>query len=105
VDEVHKLLGEFLKSAMLKVSHFEVEIAKLSKKLIGMRFNVGYLKSTTLKARDYVMHGECKLQVLDCEIDFLEKKICQFCVGCACINSCFLIFGIWSFGIWTFHLD
>lgn len=94
VDEVHKLLGEFLKKVMLKVSHFEVEIAKLSKKLIGMKLNVEYLKSTTLKAHDYVMHGKCKLEVLDREIDFLEKKICQFCVGCACFNFCFLIFGI-----------
>jgi len=105
VDEVYKILGEFFKNAMLKVSHFEVEITKLSKKLIGMKFNVEYLKSTTLKAHDYVMHGECKLQVLDHEIDFLEKKICQFCVWCVCFNSYFLIFSIWSFGIRTFCLD
>jgi len=29
VDEAHKLLGELLKSAMLKMSHLEVEKAKL----------------------------------------------------------------------------
>jgi hemerythrin len=43
VDEVHKLLGELLNSAMLKMSHLEVEKTKLSRKLIGMRFNVEYL--------------------------------------------------------------
>jgi hypothetical protein len=40
VDEVHKLFGELLKSAMLKVSHLEDEKTKFSKKLIGMKFNV-----------------------------------------------------------------
>ncbi len=89
VDEVHKLLGELLKNAMLKVSHLEVEKAKLSRKLIGVRFNVEYLKSIALKTEHYVLHGKCKLQVLDHEIIFLEKKICQFCVGCVCFNSCF----------------
>jgi hypothetical protein len=57
--------------------------------MIGMRFNVEYLKLTRLKAHDYVMHGECKLQLLDHEIYFLEKKICQFCVGYVCFNFFF----------------
>jgi len=94
MDGVHKLLGKLVKSAMLKVSHLEVEKAKLSRKPIGVRFNVEYLKSIALKTQDYVMHSKCKLQVLDGEINLLEKKICQFCVGCVCFNSCFLIFGI-----------
>jgi hypothetical protein len=66
MDEIHKLLGEFLKSAMLKMSHLEAVKAKLSKKLIGMKFNVEYLKSTALEMHDYVTHGECAFQVLDC---------------------------------------
>ncbi len=49
MDEVHKLLGELLNSAMLKMSHLEVEKAKLSRKLIGVRFNVEYLESIALK--------------------------------------------------------
>jgi hypothetical protein len=40
LDEVHKLLGELLKSAMFKVSHLEIEKTKLLEKLIGMKFNV-----------------------------------------------------------------
>jgi len=86
VDEIHKLLGELLKSAMLKMSHLEVVKAKLSKNLIGMKFNMEYLKSTTLEEHDYVTHGECGFQVLDREVDLLENKVCQFCIGCACFN-------------------
>jgi hypothetical protein len=55
VDEIHKLFDELLKNAMLKMSHLE---AILSKKLIGMKFNVEYLKSKTLEVHDYVTHGE-----------------------------------------------
>ncbi len=40
LDEVHKLLGELLKNAMLKVSHLETEKTKLLEKPIGMKFNV-----------------------------------------------------------------
>ncbi len=86
MDEIHNLLGELLKSAMLKMSHLEAMKTKLSKKLIGMKFNMEYLKSTTLKMHDYVTHGECEFQVLDREVDLLENKFCQFCVGCACFN-------------------
>jgi hypothetical protein len=50
VDEIHKLLGELLKSAMLKMSHLEAMKAKLSKRLIGMKFNVEYLKSIALES-------------------------------------------------------
>jgi len=71
---------------MLKMSHLEVVKAKFSEKLIGMKFNVEYLKSTTLKLHDYVTHGECEFQVLDHEIDLLENKVCQFCIRCACFN-------------------
>jgi hypothetical protein len=89
VDEIHKLLGELLKSAMLKMSHLEAVKAKLSKNLIGMKFNMEYLKSTTLEVHDYVTHGECKFQVLHHEIDLLENKVCQFCMGCACLTFFF----------------
>ncbi len=44
-------------------------------------------KISSIRMHDYVMHGKCKLQVLDHEIDLLENKVCQFCVGCACLNS------------------
>jgi hypothetical protein len=40
MDEVHKLLGELLIGAMLKVSHLKVEKVKLLEKLIGMKFDV-----------------------------------------------------------------
>ncbi len=86
VDEVHELLGELLNGAILKMSHLEAEKSKVLKKLISMKFNVQYLKSIALEVHDYVTHGECELQVLDCEIDFLETKICQFRVGCAYFN-------------------
>jgi hypothetical protein len=61
LDEVHKLLGELLKSAMLKVSHSETKKAKLLEKLIGMKFNVEYIKLAASEAQDYVTHGKFKL--------------------------------------------
>jgi hypothetical protein len=82
IDEVHKLLGELLKGAMLKVSHLEAKKVNM----IGMKFNMQYLKSTALEVHDYVTHGKCELQVLDCEINLSENKVFQFCVGCACFN-------------------
>jgi hypothetical protein len=36
LDEVHKLLGELFKSAMLKVSHLEAEKTKILEKLISI---------------------------------------------------------------------
>ncbi len=51
-----------------------------------MKFNVEYLKSIALEAHDYVTHGECGFQVLDREVDLLENKVCQFCIGCACFD-------------------
>ncbi len=65
MDEIHKLLGELVKNAMWKMSHLKAMKAKLLEKLIGMKFNVEYLKSTALKMHDYVTHGECKFQVLN----------------------------------------
>jgi hypothetical protein len=99
MDEIHKLLGEVLKSAMLKMSHLEVMKAKLSKKLFGMKFNMEYLKSTTLGMHDYVTHGECAFKVLDCELDLLENKVCEFCVGCVCFN---FVFFLMAFGALKF---
>lgn len=65
MDEIHKLLGELVKNAMWKMSHLKATKAKLLKKLIGMKFNVEYLKSTALEMHDYVTHGKCKFQVLN----------------------------------------
>jgi hypothetical protein len=39
------------------VSHLEAEKVNL----IGMKFNMQYLKSTTLEVHDYVTHGKCEL--------------------------------------------
>ncbi len=46
----------------------------------------------------YVTHGECKLQVLDREIDLLKNKVY---VGCACFNSLFLFFYFWHLELWS----
>jgi hypothetical protein len=43
VIKLHNLLGQLHKSAMLKVLHLEAEKATLSKKLIGLKFNMEYL--------------------------------------------------------------
>jgi hypothetical protein len=43
---------------MLKVLHLEAEKAKLSKKLIGLKFNMEYFKSTTLEAYDFISNCE-----------------------------------------------
>ncbi len=72
VIKLHDLLGQLHKTAMLKVLHLEVEKAKLSKKLIGLKFNMEYLKLIALEAYDFMINYECKLQVLNCEMHLLE---------------------------------
>jgi hypothetical protein len=80
VASMHSMLEELLKSMMLKVSHLKGEKAKLFKKLIGIKFNMEYLKSIVLEAQDSVTNVECKLQVLSCEMELLEQKVCGFWV-------------------------
>lgn len=58
VIELHDLLGQVHKSAMLKVLHLEAKKAKLFKKLIGLKFNMEYLQSTALEAYDFINNCE-----------------------------------------------
>ncbi len=62
---------------MLKVLHLEAEKAKLSKKLIGLKFNMEYFKSTTLEAYDFISNCEWKFQALNHEVHLLVQKVCQ----------------------------
>jgi hypothetical protein len=50
VNEVHKLVGEFLKSGMLKMSHFEVDIAKFSKNIDWNEIQCGIPKINNIKS-------------------------------------------------------
>ncbi len=86
---------------MWKMSHLKAMKAKLLEKLIGMKFNVEYLKSTALQMHDYVTHGKSSFESL---IDLLENKVCQFCVGVWVLTFFFKI-GIWNFGARMFCLD
>jgi hypothetical protein len=63
---------------MLKVSHLKGEKAKLSKKLIGIKFNMEYLKLATLEVQDSVISVECKLQALNHKMKLLEHKVHGF---------------------------
>jgi hypothetical protein len=74
------MLEELLKNMMLKVSHLKGEKAELFEKLIGIKFNMEYLKLVVLETQDSGTNVECKLQVLSCEMELLEQKVCGFWV-------------------------
>jgi len=59
---------------MLKVFHLKEEKVKLFERLIGIKYNMEYLKLMALKAQDIITNIECELQVLNHKIDLLEKK-------------------------------
>ncbi len=61
VIELHDLLGQLHKNTMLKVLHLEAKKAKLFKKLIGLKFNMEYLKLVALEAYDSIINCECEL--------------------------------------------
>jgi len=71
VIELHDLSGQVHKSAMLKVLHLEAEKAKLSKKLIGLKFNMEHLKLVALEVYDFITNYEWEFQALNCEVHLL----------------------------------
>jgi len=80
VASTHSMLKELLKNMMLKLSHLKGEKVELFEKLIGIKFNMEYLKLVVPEAQDSGMNVECKLQILSCEMELLEQKVCGFWV-------------------------
>jgi hypothetical protein len=66
---------------MLKVFHLKEEKVKLFERLIGIKYNMEYLKLMALEAQDIITHVEHGLQVSNDKIELLEKKVCEFLLG------------------------
>jgi len=66
---------------MLKVFHLKEEKVKLSKRSIGIKYNMEYLKLMALEAQDIIINVERELQVSNHKIDLLEKKVYDLLLG------------------------
>ncbi len=66
---------------MLKVFHMKEEKVKFFERLIGIKYNMEYLKLMALQAQDIITNVEYGLQVSNDKIELLEKKVFEFLLG------------------------
>jgi hypothetical protein len=58
-----------------KVLHLEIERSKLSKKLVGLKFNIENRKVFVLKAQNAILQSESQLKWLVHEIQLAKQKV------------------------------